>query len=565
MAKNKLGVSDGSGVVHDDTSDMPILKVSELPGSPADRDSRYRGQLPTREKKYLKGHEKVVLIKASKSELPPRPLTPLEVAVKAANADTPDEIGLKGPTVASINPIENSSARSRYQAQHGRDDLQAANDLAEDFPVLVDTTILTLSKSQGVENEENLPGVPFRQERVGSIILLDLHKDDRLGRKFSAIAGWGYPRYTSADAPGSYINLIARRWRQDPSYLIRHNYDARDGATYALTKGFERSVQWLMDRTDENPEGFVEYKKYAYGGMRNQGWRDSASAMVHIDGSWANSDYGLAAIDVQGISFDAFRNAAKIYREFDLLKNEKKADELDERAWNIQRRIIHDGWAGTHFVSGWDRTENNYSRQIASKTSAIGRLLRSGILKTDNPETHEKLRQTIRGLMAPDMLTRWGLRTLSSDELGYVPFSYHIGPIWPHDTNEIAAGMSDHGYFGLDRIISATTTHLHQTTGVFYEHISGDDSDEPNVPQRDTYVYSELYDELYLWEQVPPIAQTWAATTEYAKERRLSVNPQHAIDPAKLSFEKQIWTNLSDSVKKTVFLYEPELALALSA
>ena len=102
MAKNKLGVSDGSGVVHDDTSDMPILKVSELPGSPADRDSRYRGQLPTREKKYLKGHEKVVLIKASKSELPPRPLTPLEVAVKAANADTPDEIGLKGPTVASI-------------------------------------------------------------------------------------------------------------------------------------------------------------------------------------------------------------------------------------------------------------------------------------------------------------------------------------------------------------------------------------------------------------------------------------------------------------------------------
>jgi hypothetical protein len=564
LAKNKFELGDGAGVALEGGTDLPVLDISELPGAPQQRDLEYRGQLPHRERGYLRGHEKVVLIKRPRIELPSSSLTALGIAKKASHAETPDHIGYgKRPIVASVNPLDGSRERSRYEAEHGRDSLQAASDLGDEFPQIMDKTIISLSESQGVEYEENVKGVPFRQERPGSIILLDLDKDDLLGRKFSAIAGWGYPRYTSADAPASYVNLIARRWREDPSYLIRHNYDARDGATYPLSKGFERSVRWLIDRTDENPEGFVEYKKYPYGGMRNQGWRDSASALIHSDGSWANSDHGLAAVDVQSVSFDALRNAARIYREF--YKDEKMASELDERAWNIQRRILRDGWADGHFVSGWDRTENNYSRQIASKTSAIGRLLRSDVLKADNPEVKEQLHQTIQSLMAPDMLTRWGVRTLSSDERGYVPFSYHIGPIWPHDTNEIAAGMSQHGFVGLDRIISATTSHLHGNTGVFYEHISGDDSEEPTIPQRDTYVYSELYNELYLWEQVPPMAQTWAATTEYAKQRRLSRAPLHATNSQDFSFEKEVWKTVSDPVKKVVYLYEPELAMALSA
>jgi hypothetical protein len=566
LAKNKFELSNGAGVVLEGGTDLPVLDISELHGTPQQRDLEYRDQLPHREKSYLRGHERVVLIKRPQVEMPAEPLTAIGIAKKAAHAETIDHIGYgKKPLVASVNPLEGSEERSRYEAEHGRDSLQAAGDLGDDFPQIMDKTILSLSESQGVEYEENIKDTPFRQERIGSIILLDLDKNDLLGRKFSAIAGWGYPRYTSADAPASYINMIARRWRDDPSYLIRHNYDARDGQTYPLSKGFERSVQWLIDRTNENPEGLVEYKKYPYGGMRNQGWRDSASALVHTDGSWANSDHGLAAIDVQSVSFDALRNAAKIYREFDFLKNEELASELDERAWNIQRRILRDGWADGHFVSGWDRTENNYSRQIASKTSAIGRLLRSEILKADNPQVKEQLHQTIRSLMMPDMLTRWGIRTLSSDEEGYVPFSYHIGPIWPHDTNEIAAGMSDHGFHAIDRIISATTSHLHGTTGLFYEHISGDDSEEPTIPQRDTYVYSELYDELYLWEQVPPMAQTWAATTEYAKQRRLAQAPLHATDPKDFALEKEVWKIVSDAVKKVVYLYEPQLALALSA
>ena len=559
MAKNKFELEHGAGIILEGGTDLPVLDISELHGTPAERDSQYRNTLPYKERSFLKPHEKVVLIKRSHLEMPDEPLDSLNIVMKAARVSSPNDIGKNGPTVASVDPFEKQ--RSRYEAQHGRDDLQAAADMASDYPGLLDTTLFTLAESQGVEYEENIKGEPYRQERVGSIILLDLHKDDILGRKFSSVAGWGYPRYTSADAPGSYVNAFTARWDQIADY----DYKARDGQTHKLKKAFERSVQWLIDRTDENPEGFVEYKKYPYGGMRNQGWCDSASAMVHADGSWANSDNGIAAVDVQAISFDAFRNASKIYRE--KLKDETTAQLLDERAWNLQRRILNDGWADDHFVSGWDRTDGNYARQIASLTSATGRLLRTGVFEADNPEVQEKLLQTIRNLFSPEMLTRWGIRTLSSNEEGYVPFSYHIGPIWPHDSNEIAAGLSRYEFYGLDKIIGATVTNLHQKTGLFLEHISGYDTEEPVIPERDTYVYSELYDELYLWEQVPPVAQTWAATTEYAKQRRYQdpKTPLHAVDPAKFKFEKQIWGTLPAQIKEVVFKQHPDLFLALSA
>jgi hypothetical protein len=174
LAKDKFELDNGNGIILEGGTDLPVLKVSELHGTPKERDSQYRNQVPFLERKYLKGHEQVVLIKRPKVEMPPEPLAALKVAMKAARAQTPDEIGYNGPTVASINPLEGSNERSRYEAQHGRDDLQAANDLKEDFPQLLDTTIHELANKQGVENEENIPGIPFRQETVGWIILLDL-------------------------------------------------------------------------------------------------------------------------------------------------------------------------------------------------------------------------------------------------------------------------------------------------------------------------------------------------------------------------------------------------------
>src|SRR5207237_10100691 len=44
-------------------------------------------------------------------------------------------------------------------------------------------------------------------------------------------------------------------------------------------------------------------------------------------------------------------------------------------------------------------------------------------------------------VMADDMWSGWGIRTLSTKHPGYNPYSYHCGSIWPHDNATIAGGF----------------------------------------------------------------------------------------------------------------------------
>jgi len=50
-----------------------------------------------------------------------------------------------------------------------------------------------------------------------------------------------------------------------------------------------------------------------------------------------------------------------------------------------------------------------------------------------------------RRMLAEDLFSGFGLRTLSSLNPGYNPMSYHCGSIWPHDTALVAAGMFEYG------------------------------------------------------------------------------------------------------------------------
>ena len=49
-------------------------------------------------------------------------------------------------------------------------------------------------------------------------------------------------------------------------------------------------------------------------------------------------------------------------------------------------------------------------------------------------------------LARPDVLTDWGLRTLSSRYPTYNPMSYHNGSVWPHDSALAAQGMARYGF-----------------------------------------------------------------------------------------------------------------------
>ena len=76
-------------------------------------------------------------------------------------------------------------------------------------------------------------------------------------------------------------------------------------------------------------------------------------------------------------------------------------------------------------------------RTIASNP---GHLLWSGIVDEDKAE------RVVRRLLAPDMFSGWGIRTLSADNPAYNPFSYQLGSVWPHDNAFIAAGFKRYGF-----------------------------------------------------------------------------------------------------------------------
>ena len=48
--------------------------------------------------------------------------------------------------------------------------------------------------------------------------------------------------------------------------------------------------------------------------------------------------------------------------------------------------------------------------------------------------------------LASGMFSGWGVRTLSAENAGYNPISYHCGSVWPHDNAICAAGLMRYGF-----------------------------------------------------------------------------------------------------------------------
>jgi len=90
-------------------------------------------------------------------------------------------------------------------------------------------------------------------------------------------------------------------------------------------------------------------------------------------------------------------------------------------------------------------------RQIRSVNSNDGHLLAAGIVP-------KRLAPAVaRRLLAPDMFSGWGIRTLSADHPAYNPFSYHRGSVWPVEAGTIGLGLARYGQSAqLHRLAKAT-------------------------------------------------------------------------------------------------------------
>src|SRR5206468_4387894 len=91
-------------------------------------------------------------------------------------------------------------------------------------------------------------------------------------------------------------------------------------------------------------------------------------------------------------------------------------------------------------------------RQVRTVVSNPGHALYCDIVDD------ERAAHMARRLLAPDMFSGWGIRTMSKSAAAYNPMSYHNGSAWPHDNASTAAGLKRYGIFKeTNRVATATS------------------------------------------------------------------------------------------------------------
>jgi glycogen debranching enzyme len=142
-----------------------------------------------------------------------------------------------------------------------------------------------------------------------------------------------------------------------------------------------------------------------------------------------------ALCELQGYVYDAWVRMAEV---FDALGKPDRAATLRSKAAALFEKFNE---------TFWDEESGFYAymldgekRQVLTVASNPGHLLWSGIVPAD------RAARVVARLMAPDMNSGWGIRTLSSDHPAYNPYSYQNGSVWPHDNSLIALGFKRYGF-----------------------------------------------------------------------------------------------------------------------
>ncbi|MGW4498714.1 amylo-alpha-1,6-glucosidase [Micromonospora sp. NPDC004336] len=199
-----------------------------------------------------------------------------------------------------------------------------------------------------------------------------------------------------------------------------------------LLPAARRALGWIDRYGDPDRDGFLEYHCRSRAGLKNQGWKDSDTAVVDERGEVVPNP--IASSELQAYWYAALRHAAVV---FAATGHPALGARLVRRAAALRRRFHRAFWMperGCHAMAlGPDK------RQVRSVNSNDGHLLATGIVPA-------RLAPLVADrLLAPDMFSGWGVRTLSSAHPAYNPFSYHRGSVWPVEAGTIGLGLARYG------------------------------------------------------------------------------------------------------------------------
>ena len=351
-----------------------------------------------------------------------------------------------------------------FVAPFGRDSLLVSLQNVLIYPEFARGALEILGSLQAKEDD------PYRDAEPGKI----LHE-----LRYGELAHFKLiphtPYYGTADATPLYLITLHAAWRAtgDKALLEQHLETA------------EGCLTWIDKYGDRDGDGFQEYQTRSPVGYENMAWKDSGDSVMYPDGSLVKGPKALC--ELQGYVYSAWVRMAEV---FDALGKPDRARELRAKAAALFERFNEAFWdEGLGFYAyALDGNKN----KVLTVASNAGHCLWCGIVPP------ERAKRVVDRLMAPDMWTGWGIRTLSADHPAFNPYNYQTGSVWPHDNAIIAMGFKLYG-FGAEAArvahdVSVAATHflLNQLPELY----TASERNESNFPVQ------------YIGANVP---QAWAA------------------------------------------------------
>jgi glycogen debranching enzyme len=300
----------------------------------------------------------------------------------------------EGWPYASTPPVEEGDP-GRFHALFGRDSLICALQVLPARPDVAAATLRALAARQG------------RRAHLGT-----LEEPGKIGHEFRDTppdsfveAGWpdggAFAYYGTADATSWFLVLLAA---------------TGDRALAAeLETAWRAAAAWLAGALDRGG-GLVRHAPGEWPALSQQGWRDTVDPSAAYGGGILRPDGGvpvppLADADSQAVAHAALRALAGL----------DPGGGWSEGADALRARLAAEFGPDVIALEAGDRP-------VHGAGSQLGWLLWADALDGDARAA------AAERLCAPDLLTAFGLRTLSSESPLFAPDAYHRGSIWPFDS-----------------------------------------------------------------------------------------------------------------------------------
>ncbi len=379
-----------------------------------------------------------------------------------------------------------ASAGENYRyAIFGRDSIEFAEDIIDIDSKLVKEILIARATLQGVEkndNNEEEPGKIHHEYR--SAVMGGVEVPEKSKKTIATLsARWGgtvdtFRYYGSIDSTPLFVRLVGRYVSKfGPDILsvevIDSNGNSRPFISHVCDAG-----RWVKDKVEASPWSLLEFKRANPDGLSYQAWKDSDTGYLHLDGTAAVADRGIASIEVQGYAYDALMAMVNLK----ILSNSESKEYL-LTAQKLQKSTLDNMWVhdtdAPYFAIGLDRDENDKMRQINTCTSSGAAVLDSNILlDLSDSERKKYVEPIVKMIMGDNFITDVGVRTRSLIHKNLISTADYHGSLvsWPKETFDIAKGLRRHGFVDQaieieDRLLVAA-----QKSNEFYEFYYVDES-----------------------------------------------------------------------------------------